>query len=606
MPPKKKTASVPVPLARVSRPTGEHDLGDGLVANRMIPAGTRIILEEPALICKTRILLLPQNQAIEDRLKVEFNEFDAATKERVNALTNNFPSKDIGNFGEKVYIDTHYSGIFKSNAIPLSPDPSNEHSDSVGLFPVFLCKVNHSCRPNSMQSFNSKMNVATLHAIEDINAGDQITISYVPECKYDRKYLWKYYRINCYCSWCRILDREDEQQLELFHESNENHEIIQRKLRIHTKLASKAHELDKETLGAAFKIGRGLLIMITRIEDVSDYRLGQFYYNMFLLAIADKDSSKGAIEFFAALAWDAYRTCEGTDASKIPEIMKFMQKNVLQIPRGAPPMTPLDWHEQINQTLVDLVQQYEHHGEQEVSSELYREAIWPAGDLIDEEDEDDDHDSDDGGNPDDQPPPPGQLMVTEWIWFTKEVDSQAGDTTDEDEPSAKERAKNDGFVVSDDDSNDSNSEWGSRDEEALIALSAKKKKMMRKKAKKEGNPMRGRGRPRGGRASIRGRGTGRGTGRGRGGGGGRGRGSSRGRPSLGRGRGTDSGTPSGRPRGRPRKSVSNEVEEDIEAADDVDSGDDAEAAEDIEPNSEVQDADSVEDDDGGQVVVIED
>ncbi|CAG8974009.1 hypothetical protein HYALB_00008558 [Hymenoscyphus albidus] len=589
MPPKKKAASVPVPLARVSRPTGEHDLGEGLVANRMIPAGTRIVLEEPALVCKTSILLLPQNQAIEDRLKVEFEEFDEATKEKVNELTNNFPCKDIGNFGEKVYIDTHYSsGIFKSNAIPLSPDPSNEHSDSIGLFPVFLCKVNHSCRPNSMQSFNSKMNVATLHAIEDINAGDQITISYVPECKFDRNYLWKYYRINCYCSWCRILDREDEQQLERFHESNENHDIIQRKLRIHTKLASKAHELDKETLGAAFKIGRGLLSMISRIEDVSDYRLGQFYYNMFLLTIADKGSSKGAIEFFAALAWDAYRTCGGTDAPKIPEIMKFMQKNVLQIPRGAPPMTALDWHEQINQTLVDLVQQHEQHGEKEVSSELYREAIWPEDDLIDDEDEGDDHDSDDGDNEDNQPPPPGQLMVTEWIFFTKEVDSQAGDTTDEDEPSAKERAKLDGFVVSEDDSNDSNSEWGSRDEEALIALSAKKKKMMRKKAKKEGNPIQGRGRPRGSRASIRGRGTGRGRG------GGRGRGASRGRPSLGRGRGTHSGTPSGRPRGRPRKSVSNEYEEDDEAADG------------IEANSEVQDADSVEDDDGGQVVVIED
>lgn len=51
---------------------------------------------------------------------------------------------------------------------------------------VTQSKINHSCLPNSVITFPTSDHVLSLKAIEDIKAGDEITISYLDECSVDR------------------------------------------------------------------------------------------------------------------------------------------------------------------------------------------------------------------------------------------------------------------------------------------------------------------------------------------------------------------------------------------------------------------------------------
>lgn len=103
MPKKKEKADAP--LARIWKPSGEHMLNDGLVAACMIPAGTRIILEQPALIFKASILTEEQTQDMEDGLAEEFEELEPSIYAQVMALPNNYCVKEVT---FQVWIDTPY------------------------------------------------------------------------------------------------------------------------------------------------------------------------------------------------------------------------------------------------------------------------------------------------------------------------------------------------------------------------------------------------------------------------------------------------------------------------------------------------------------------
>jgi hypothetical protein len=47
-----------------------------------------------------------------------------------------------------------------------------------GVFPL-AARVNHSCRPNVAQTWNSNLNQLTIHAIRDIEVGEELCDSYV-------------------------------------------------------------------------------------------------------------------------------------------------------------------------------------------------------------------------------------------------------------------------------------------------------------------------------------------------------------------------------------------------------------------------------------------
>ncbi|KAF5592105.1 SET domain-containing protein [Fusarium pseudocircinatum] len=157
--------------------------GRGLIAKVDIPAGTRILCEKPLLLASTTIpgdLEATAAPRLEDLLKSQQREF--------LSLHNNFPGKDP------------FSGIIRTNALPCGPG-----SIVGGVYPT-ICLINHSCLPNSHQNWNSEAGHETIHAIRQIKAGEEITISYYeggPSMQ-RRPMLKRSFGFDCACSLCSL------------------------------------------------------------------------------------------------------------------------------------------------------------------------------------------------------------------------------------------------------------------------------------------------------------------------------------------------------------------------------------------------------------------
>lgn len=100
----------------------------------------------------------------------------------------------------------HYLNVFKSNNFAI--DDKDMFAIGEGTFPI-AALFNHSCRPNAVIMFEGAH--ASIHAIEDIQPGQEVTISYVDAAhsrSYRQKYLKEKYFFDCTCHRC--LDHHDE------------------------------------------------------------------------------------------------------------------------------------------------------------------------------------------------------------------------------------------------------------------------------------------------------------------------------------------------------------------------------------------------------------
>ncbi|KAG8780996.1 hypothetical protein FRC15_009113 [Serendipita sp. 397] len=102
-------------------------------------------------------------------------------------------------------------GIFNSNCIPLAPvEPVPTVPDSILEHGVFLqlARFNNSCNPNTSLTWDERRSRITVHAIQPISAGAEITISYgqpMFAVKSDRRdYLQRTMGFLCTCSCCSL------------------------------------------------------------------------------------------------------------------------------------------------------------------------------------------------------------------------------------------------------------------------------------------------------------------------------------------------------------------------------------------------------------------
>ncbi|KAG8997878.1 hypothetical protein FRB94_002928 [Tulasnella sp. JGI-2019a] len=63
--------------------------------------------------------------------------------------------------------------IVKTNCVPMAS------RNQAGLFET-ICHVNHDCRPNALYCWDEALGKEVLHALVDIPAGEEITVSYYP------------------------------------------------------------------------------------------------------------------------------------------------------------------------------------------------------------------------------------------------------------------------------------------------------------------------------------------------------------------------------------------------------------------------------------------
>lgn len=100
----------------------------------------------------------------------------------------------------------HYLNVFKSNNFAI--DDKDMFPIGEGTYPV-AALFNHSCRPNAVVMFEGAY--ASIRAIEDIEPGSEITISYVDTAHsrtYRQKVLYDKYFFHCQCERCGGNDGE--------------------------------------------------------------------------------------------------------------------------------------------------------------------------------------------------------------------------------------------------------------------------------------------------------------------------------------------------------------------------------------------------------------
>ncbi|KAG6030568.1 hypothetical protein E4U19_000407 [Claviceps sp. Clav32 group G5] len=124
--------------------------GKGLVATQNIPKGTRILCEEPLFT----IPIVPDFQRERFRLIcLQVALLSGDQRDAFLSMHNIYPPRD----------------------------PVEEYSQTTQTRGIYLeaCRLNHDCQNNAVYSWNTIIKRITVHAIRDINAGEEITVPYV-------------------------------------------------------------------------------------------------------------------------------------------------------------------------------------------------------------------------------------------------------------------------------------------------------------------------------------------------------------------------------------------------------------------------------------------
>lgn len=162
--------------------------GNGLVATRKIPMGTRILSEEP-------IIRVPEAAPDTQALRASINQqVDALTPENRQAFLSmlNIHDDDAA---------SRYLGIIRTNSLPFG-----DREREAGIF-INACRINHDCDNNAEKSWNGNINRHTVHAKRDIENGEEITVYYLGVLnsrETRQEALRRKFKIACSCRLCSL------------------------------------------------------------------------------------------------------------------------------------------------------------------------------------------------------------------------------------------------------------------------------------------------------------------------------------------------------------------------------------------------------------------
>jgi hypothetical protein len=109
----------------------KHNMGLGFIATHNIPAGTRILTEKPVWACPHRFLTNEPSLEREQAVEKAFSTGSRRARNEFLRLTNNFPLYEVSH---KQFIDTPYTGVILSNAIPFTLATGGARANEVGIF----------------------------------------------------------------------------------------------------------------------------------------------------------------------------------------------------------------------------------------------------------------------------------------------------------------------------------------------------------------------------------------------------------------------------------------------------------------------------------------
>ncbi|KAM0451340.1 hypothetical protein ACHAO4_006015 [Trichoderma viride] len=273
--------------------------GLGLIATEKIPKGARILSELPIF----KISYAENNrQVLANHIAKQLKDLDEAKQRAFLDLQNVYGLND-----------GPFLGIARSNVTPLGPGASEG-----GLF-LDASRINHSCRPNTHKSWNANLQRLTVHAVRDIERGEEITVSYLGEVMgyIERQMILKErFRFDCGCDRCSTTQF---QRLK----SDSRIRTIQQAHAILTWYRGGAFMLDYED---ALTLTRGMLDA-SKKEGACDVRFPGVYNTAFQVAIKNGDKTRAKI--FVDRAYVARVLVEGEDSPEAEKLAAFVVQPTL-------------------------------------------------------------------------------------------------------------------------------------------------------------------------------------------------------------------------------------------------------------------------------------
>ncbi|CEF88802.1 hypothetical protein FGSG_12802 [Fusarium graminearum PH-1] len=156
---------------------------------------------------------------------------------------------------EPLLIKVPQVGIAETNGLCAGPDEED------GAVFLATSRINHSCKPNAQNRWNQGLGKITVHAVEDIEQGQEITITYLgnPEVYEERqKKLKNAFGFDCCCRLCslspaeRDLDDKLIKEIDHLQEDLENEDsILESPIRCLDRIYKVVSQLEAQGVGTS-------------------------------------------------------------------------------------------------------------------------------------------------------------------------------------------------------------------------------------------------------------------------------------------------------------------------------------------------------------------
>lgn len=276
--------------------------GYGVVATCKIPRGTRILAEKP-------LFRVPRDgslgsKAVNAQIAQKVKTLDRDQLLAFFALLNIYDKKEMGPF----------LGIVKTNALPLGPGAREG-----GVFPE-ASRINHACRSSAQNTWNENLGRLTIHAVRDIEPGEEVTIPYLDGTMardQRQQHLRRHFLFDCRCELCMLPPAERA-------ESDGRRETIQ--------------SID-DILGAPMSYGyhEGLhyahtMATLLDQEGIRDASVPRLYYDAFQIAASYGDEARA--KAFAERAYTVRVDLEGEDSPSTEKVKRYAAQPDLHMAYG--------------------------------------------------------------------------------------------------------------------------------------------------------------------------------------------------------------------------------------------------------------------------------
>ena len=264
--------------------------GKSLIALQKITPGTLILSEAPLIT--TDVIL--SGETIESDLARALKSLPRDSQRAFLSLHNNYPGQG-----------TPLQNIIRSNGYPLGAS-----SDVGGVFEN-ISRINHSCLPNAVHSWNASRGQETVYAVRDINEGEEVTLSYLAggPSSSRKAQLKDNFGFECRCELCslpsKLLQASDARLI--------------RAANLDATIGDS--QTVKNSPGKVLKNCKNLSRIFAE-EGVRDDRLSRLWYDCFQVCNFHSDEARASV--FLGRYCDVKRISAGVDGTDVSEMEGFV------------------------------------------------------------------------------------------------------------------------------------------------------------------------------------------------------------------------------------------------------------------------------------------